>query len=108
MLNTHKKTQAKTLLDAFSANGNILTPSDILRLGIAQYNARIKELREQGYLIRNEYLGTTDGVKHTRFVFEGKAEQKDWRTEPKKTIYEMARENRAAKEQTQEQVTLPF
>lgn len=65
---SYKNTQTKAILNAFKENGGILTPSQILRLGIAQYNARIKELRDKGYVIENEYLGTVNGQKHTQFT----------------------------------------
>lgn len=43
----------------------------ILRLGVAQYNARIKQLRGEGYVIENrvEWRGR---VKHSWFRFQGK------------------------------------
>jgi hypothetical protein len=39
---------------------------EVLKLGIAQYNARILELRELGYDIRNE-TEWHDGVRHSWF-----------------------------------------
>ena len=81
--------QAEKILNAFKSNGNILTPSDMLRLGIAQYNARIKELREKGYEIENQYLGSVNGIKHTRFILKGKATIE----KPKMTVHEFARAN---------------
>jgi len=39
---------------------------EVLRLGIAQYNARILELRERGYDIRNE-IEWHDGIRHSWF-----------------------------------------
>lgn len=59
------------ILDAFKKNNGALTPSDIMRLGIAQYNARIFGLRRKGYRIDNEFLGVFNGVKHTRFSLRG-------------------------------------
>jgi len=45
---------------------------DILKLGIAQYNARIKELRAdlatQGYKIRNRWE-FVDGQKHSWYMY---------------------------------------
>lgn len=38
----------------------------ILQLGIAQYNARIKELRAQGYVIENKTLWL-NGIRHSWF-----------------------------------------
>jgi hypothetical protein len=70
MENKQKQTQQQMILDAFRANGGILTPSDIMKLGIAQYNARIYELKHKGYRITSEYLGTVGGVKRTVFRLE--------------------------------------
>lgn len=39
---------------------------DVLSLGVAQYNARILELRELGYDIRNE-IEWHDGIRHSWF-----------------------------------------
>lgn len=41
---------------------------EILRLGIAQYNARIHELRHEGMKIENKWK-IVDGVKHSWFMF---------------------------------------
>jgi hypothetical protein len=43
----------------------------ILRLGVAQYNARILELRREGYQIENE-TQWIEGVRTSRFRFMGK------------------------------------
>lgn len=84
MHKSDRKTQHDKIISAFREHGGILTPSDIMRLGIAQYNTRIFELKrgvpnEKGetvsYNIKNEYLGTFDGIKHTRFVLVGKWEK---------------------------------
>lgn len=69
-------TQTQTILKAFKENENELTPSDILRLGIAQYNARIFELKRAGHVIENIDLGTHNGVRHTKFIYQGKRENK--------------------------------
>ena len=51
---------------------NVLTPNEwiplpkILATGVAQYNARIKELREQGKCIENK-TEWIDGVRHSWF-----------------------------------------
>lgn len=45
----------------------------ILRLGVAQYNARILELRREGYRIENE-TQWIEGVRTSRFRFMGKRE----------------------------------
>ena len=42
----------------------------ILRLGVAQYNARILELRNEGYIIKNE-TEWIQGVRTSKFRFEG-------------------------------------
>uniref|UniRef100_A0A6H2A0L4 Putative DNA binding, helix-turn-helix domain containing protein n=1 Tax=viral metagenome TaxID=1070528 RepID=A0A6H2A0L4_9ZZZZ len=81
--------QSEKILNAFRSNNNVLTPSDMLRLGIAQYNARVKELREKGYEIENQYLGSVNGIKHTRFILKGKAVI----AKPKMTIHEYASAN---------------
>ena len=82
--------QKDKILKAFSEMGNVLTPHDLLMLGIAQYNARIKELRDVGYNIENVNLGMVNGVKHTRFILKGKTVAK----KSNRTIYEIARDNK--------------
>ena len=77
---TQKLTQAQRILRAFKESNNTLTPLDMIRLGIAQYNARVKELRESGYQIDNEYLGTVNGVKHTQFIL--RSEPKKYKSSP--------------------------
>ena len=47
---------------------------EILSFGIAQYNARIKELREAGHDIRNR-TKRVDGVKHSWYHLVDKTEQ---------------------------------
>jgi len=47
---------------------------EILRLGIAQYNARIKELREEGKDIQN-WTEWVDGEKHSWFVYRPSEKQ---------------------------------
>jgi hypothetical protein len=42
----------------------------ILHLGIAQYNARLFELRRKGYVIENR-TETVDGVKHSWYRLVG-------------------------------------
>jgi hypothetical protein len=55
------QTQCQRLLDAFEAKGELYVYEIIAPrpsgLGIAQYNARIKELREQGHQIINAQPG---------------------------------------------------
>jgi|HubBroStandDraft_4_1064222.scaffolds.fasta_scaffold557357_1 hypothetical protein len=67
----HVKGREK-ILELFAARPNEWIPlPTILRLGVAQYNSRILELRRAGYIIDNktEY---TEGVKHSWFMFRGK------------------------------------
>jgi hypothetical protein len=40
---------------------------DIMRAGIAEHGARFKEIREQGFEIRNEMERTADGVVLSRY-----------------------------------------
>lgn len=40
---------------------------EIMRAGIAQHGARFKEIREQGFEIRNEMERTTEGVVCSRY-----------------------------------------
>ena len=86
-----RATQADRILAAFKMNGNILTPSDIMRMGIAQYNARIFELKEKGYVIKNEPIGTSpSGERLTRFVLISGPD--DWnRPKPQSSAHEAAR-----------------
>jgi hypothetical protein len=67
----HVKGREK-ILELFEARPNQWIPlPTILRLGVAQYNSRILELRRAGYIIENktEYA---EGVKHSWFMFRGK------------------------------------
>jgi hypothetical protein len=60
------------ILELFEARPNERIPlPTILRLGVAQYNSRILELRRAGYIIDNE-TEYVDGVKHSWFIFRGK------------------------------------
>lgn len=111
MKSSQKITQADLILKAFKESGNKLTPSDILRLGIAQYNARIKELRDKGYRIESEYLGTFNGVKHTQFTL--KSEPRKYIPPPPKKpehfpskIHQTAHEISLQKEIKTDQLTL--
>jgi hypothetical protein len=40
---------------------------EIMRAGIAQHGARFKEIREQGFVIRNEMERTAEGVVLSRY-----------------------------------------
>ena len=60
-----KQTQHEKILSLLKSKHEVSLP-EILALGIAQYNARIKELREQGYEIINR-TKRVDGVKHSWF-----------------------------------------
>lgn len=53
----------------FEAHPNEWVPlTEVLRLQVAQYNSRIKELRAEGYTIKNktEYVGSS---KHSWFMY---------------------------------------
>lgn len=94
-------TQKEKILQAFAENNNVLTPGDIMRLGIAQYNARIFELKEQGHIIENEDLGYVEGVHLTQFVYRGMFSRHAFQATSNGDIYETARrirEEREAKE----------
>ena len=60
------------LLELFQEfEGHWIELPAILKLGVAQYNARIKQLRDEGYVIENkvEWQGR---VKKSWFRFRGK------------------------------------
>ena len=54
VLSGEVKSQQEKILEVFK-DGNYHNCKEFLRLGIAQYGARIKELRWMGYKIRNDY-----------------------------------------------------
>jgi hypothetical protein len=53
-----------SLLRAARARGTPLSLPEILGLGVAQYSARLKELRDAGHVIQNR-LKRIDGVTHS-------------------------------------------
>jgi hypothetical protein len=65
----HKPTQTNLLIsklrEARSA-GRALELPEIMRLGIAQHGARLKEIRNRGFQVINE-LESVDGVLHSRY-----------------------------------------
>jgi hypothetical protein len=66
-------TQRDRLLALFEANfGKPVPLPEILALGIAQYNARIFELRREGFDVRSETVDVVGGQKHTVFVYHGR------------------------------------
>ena len=67
-----KQTQRKRLLKLLSSNLNrqVALPK-ILKLGIAQYNTRIHEIRKDGYIIEN-ILKIDNGIKKSWYVYKGK------------------------------------
>jgi hypothetical protein len=67
-----RQTACQRLLDLFQAHqGQEIPLPRILALHIAQYNARIRELRAAGHVIENRTAW--DGpVKHSWFVYRGK------------------------------------
>jgi len=65
-----RKSQEERLLELFRSRPNEWIPLPaILRLGIAQYNARVRELREAGHTIRNK-TEWRDGVRNSWFLYE--------------------------------------
>lgn len=63
-----KNTQHNRILALLrSYNGDWVPLPKILDLHIAQYGARIKELRNEGYQIENKLLEIVNGEKHTAF-----------------------------------------
>ena len=79
-----RTTQRDRLRLLFEANLSVPIPlPKILELGIAQYGARILELRREGYDIRNDTVDVVDGQKHTAFTYHGRrtvtvAPRDDW------------------------------
>lgn len=68
-----RSTQRDRLLAFFEANlGKPIPLPEILSLGIAQYGARILELRRENYDIRSETVDVVDGRKHTTFTYYGR------------------------------------
>jgi len=66
-------TQRDRLRALFEANlGNPIPLPEILSLGIAQYGARILELRREGNDIRSTVEDVVDGRKHTTFTYYGR------------------------------------
>jgi len=61
-----KNTQHLKIIALLKANKGWVSLPQILSLGVAQYNARIYELRQEGYDIQNK-VQTVDGVKHSWF-----------------------------------------
>ena len=57
---------AKLLRDR-RAQGKALELPEILQTGIAQFTARIFELRQRGFVIENELRRTADGRAHSRY-----------------------------------------
>jgi hypothetical protein len=75
-----KPTQADLILNLLRlarARGTPLPFPEILKLHVGQYNARLKELRQQGYEIKNEMTRTADGTIHStyRLVFDPVVDQ---------------------------------
>lgn len=66
-------TQADVLLtmlrEARAKRAPLELPS-ILARGIAQYNARLAEIRERGFVVRNELTRTNEGIVHSRYWLE--------------------------------------
>ena len=65
----HRPTQTELLIDKLRearAAGRALELPEIMRLGIAQHGARMKEIRNRGFRVINE-LESVDGVLHSRY-----------------------------------------
>jgi hypothetical protein len=72
-ISSEKLTQGERLLALLEAHeGEWLPLFKILQLGIAQYNARIHELRKQGYTIENKTMEIVNGHRYTAFRYLGK------------------------------------
>lgn len=68
-------TQAERLRRMFMSKPNEYIPLyEILQMGIAQYNARIFDLRKAGMKIVNK-TKSVDGETHSWFVYEPKEKQ---------------------------------
>lgn len=71
-------TQADVLLgmlrDARAA-GRAVTLPEIMRAGIAQHGARLKEIRERGFIVLNELERSPDGRVLSRYWLEHDPEQ---------------------------------
>jgi hypothetical protein len=62
--------QKDKLKNLFKTNPNKwISLPEILSMGIAQYGARILELRREGMNIENKILEIVDGQKHTAFRY---------------------------------------
>jgi hypothetical protein len=65
-------TQAEVLIGLLRdrcARKTALELPDIMRAGIAQHGVRFKEIRERGFVVRNEMERTADGI-HSRYWLE--------------------------------------
>jgi hypothetical protein len=65
----HRLSQTELLIDKLRearAEGRGLELPEIMRLGIAQHGARMKEIRDRGFRVINE-LESVDGVLHSRY-----------------------------------------
>ena len=64
-----RPSQTELLIDKLRearAQGKALELPDIMRPGIAQHGARMKEIRDRGFRVINE-LESIDGVLHSRY-----------------------------------------
>lgn len=64
-----RPTQTELLIDKLRearAAGKAVELPDIMRLGIAQHGARMKEIRDRGFKVINE-LESIKGVLHSRY-----------------------------------------
>ena len=71
-----KTTQRDNLFQLFESRpGQWIPLPEILRLGIAQYGARIYDLRKEGKEIQNKTIEVVDGQKRTAFMYVRKEKQ---------------------------------
>jgi hypothetical protein len=67
---SNQPTQADVLIEMLRAarvNGEPLQLPEIMRAGIAQHGARLKEIRDRGFKVENEMERTADGVVLSRY-----------------------------------------
>jgi Helix-turn-helix domain len=73
-----RPTQAQVIVELLRrkrSEGKPLELPEILAAGIAQHSARMKEIRERGFVIRNEMQRNPDGCVLSRYWLECDPEQ---------------------------------
>jgi hypothetical protein len=72
------KSQAQVLLTAFQA-GRKITPLEALRdFGIGRLAARVYELKQRGYDIKDETVAVGDGKHVSQYYMKGADREKAW------------------------------